>query len=203
MELQQSLSLLFTMLVLAIIPGPVVFAIISRSFSHGLLPAMQLFGGVLIADYIFICTALFGLSALATAMGPGFIAIKYASAIYLFWLGVQLFKAKVESTEIVASTNTKGVKNVLAGLMIGLSNPKAIIFYIGFFPAFVPSNTTINDAFIVMFISTCAFGTINFCYALMATQAKKIFTSAKANRIINRVAGSIMMLAGGLIALNL
>ncbi|WP_428848295.1 LysE family translocator [Shewanella olleyana] len=88
--------------------------------------------------------------------------------------------------------------------MIGLSNPKAIIFYIGFFPAFVPStNITINDVIIVMSIATLSFGSVNLCYSLMAVKAKKIFSSAKANLIINRVAGSVMLIAGILIALNI
>ncbi|KPZ72865.1 hypothetical protein A9267_09340 [Shewanella sp. UCD-FRSSP16_17] len=203
MELQQSLSLLFTMLVLAIIPGPVVFAIISRSFSHGLLAAMQLFLGVLIADYIFICTALFGLSALANAMGPSFIVIKYVSAAYLCWLGFQLFQAQRQSNPMATGTKTSAYQNLMTGLMIGLSNPKAIIFYVGFFPAFVPLHTTLNDVILVMLISTLAFGSINLGYSLMATQAKKVFRSAKAIRVINRTAGSIMISAGMLIAINL
>ncbi|WP_299570495.1 LysE family translocator [uncultured Shewanella sp.] len=207
MELQQSLSLLFTMLVLAMVPGPVVFAIISRSFSHGLVPAIQLFVGVLIADYLFICIALFGLTALASVMGTAFVVIKYLSATYLCWLGYQLISSKIHTAEITEITDgiySNGIKNTLTGLMIGLSNPKAIIFYVGFFPAFVPSsNISFNDAVIVMGIATLAFGSINLCYALMAVKAKKIFSSAKAHRVINRVAGSIMLIAGVLIAVNI
>jgi threonine/homoserine/homoserine lactone efflux protein len=207
MELQQSLSLLFTMFIPAIVPGPVVFAIISRSFSHGLMPAMQLFLGVLIADYLFICIALFGLTALASVMGSAFIIIKYCSAAYLCILGFQLINEKPQAAQIAdigEHNNFKGIKNTSTGLMIGLSNPKAIIFYIGFFPAFVSStNISLNDALIVMSIATIAFGSINLCYALMAVKARKVFKSAKANRVINLIAGSIMIIAGILIALNI
>ncbi|MCL1066434.1 LysE family transporter [Shewanella olleyana] len=115
MELQQSLSLLFTMLVLALVPGPVVFAIISRTFSHGLIPAMQLFLGVLLADYLFICIALFGLTALANVMGPAFVVIKYCSALYLGFLGYQLITSKTKAAEIidVKSPVTQVASNIL------------------------------------------------------------------------------------------
>ncbi|WP_153914266.1 LysE family translocator [Shewanella sp. TC10] len=207
MELQQSLSLLFTMLVLALVPGPVVFAIISRSFSHGLVAAMQLFWGVLLADYLFICIALFGLTALANVMGPAFVVIKYCSAAYLCILGLQLITSKTKTAEILEVKKpgySSGFKHTLTGLMIGLSNPKAIIFYIGFFPAFVPSNNiSINDVILVMSIATLSFGSVNFCYSLMAVRAKKVFSSAKANLIINKVAGSVMLIAGILIAFSI
>ncbi len=104
---------------------------------------------------------------------------------------------------MATGTKTSAYQNLMTGLMIGLSNPKAIIFYVGFFPAFVPLHTTLNDVILVMLISTLAFGSINLGYSLMATQAKKVFRSAKAIRVINRTAGSIMISAGILIAINI
>ncbi|WP_144209633.1 LysE family translocator [Shewanella donghaensis] len=225
MDLQQLLTLMLSLFILAIVPGPVVFAVISRSFSNGLLAALQLIIGVTLADYLFICIALFGLTALAGIMGPAFIVIQYASAAYLSWLGISLLRTKApQSNEQEIQTENQHIqedeqklagfsltrsipqslKNCLVGLMIGLSNPKAIIFYVGFFPAFIPATTiTILDALSVMLVATIAFGSINFLYALLAIKARTIFNSPKATLYINRFSGSIMLTAGILIAINL
>ncbi|GGQ17167.1 LysE family translocator [Shewanella litoralis] len=89
MAYQQIIALFFTMLVLAIVPGPAVFAVVSRSFSNGFSHGVAMTIGVLLGDFAYILLALFGLSAIANAMGPAFELIKYASALYLCWLGHQ------------------------------------------------------------------------------------------------------------------
>ena len=225
MDLQQLLTLMFSLFILALIPGPVVFTVISRSFSNGLLAAVQLIIGVTIADYLFISIALFGLTTLADTMGPAFIIIQYASAAYLSWIGVSLLRTRlpqINTQNIQTETQNlqddeqtlakisitksipKSIKNILIGLMIGLSNPKAVIFYVGFFPAFIPATTiSISDALKVMFVATIAFGSINFIYALLAMKARKVFNSPKAALYINRFSGSIMLIAGLLIGIGL
>lgn len=197
------IALFGTMLVLAIIPGPAVFAIIARSFSSGFTRAVYMSLGVLFGDYIFIILALFGLSSLAEMMGSTFIVIRYLSAAYLVWLGYQLLTSKTDSAEIEESKESSLLSNFLTGLLITLGNPKAILFYVGFFPAFINVEQVSHyDILSIMAVATLAFGTVNVCYSFLGMKAKSIFTSSKAASTINRVAGTIMVSTGTLIALK-
>ena len=199
-----SLLTLFTaMFVLALVPGPVVFAVVARAFSSGLKHAIYLVLGVLLGDFVFIILALFGLSALAQMMGDTFVIIKYLSAAYLIWLGVGLLRAKSSHVALEAPAHNASRADFLTGIIIALGNPKAIIFYVGFFPAFVDiSQVTLQDTGLIMLVATVAFGSVNVAYALVAIKAKQTFSSAKANRVINKTAGSLMVMTGALIAIN-
>ena len=197
------LALFLAMLLLAIIPGPAVFALIARSFSSGFLRGLYMTAGIVAGDYVFIVLALFGLSALAEVMGTTFFIIKYISAAYLIWLGYKLLKAKSDSVEIEASKDSSLWSNFMAGLLITLGNPKAILFYVGFFPAFINvTEVATSDIALIMFTATLAFGSVNICYVLLALKAKKLFKSPKASTVINKTAGTIMVSTGSLVAVR-
>jgi threonine/homoserine/homoserine lactone efflux protein len=203
MTIDSIFALFCAMLILAIVPGPAVFAIIARSFSSGKLQAFYMTAGIVLGDYIFIVLALFGLSALAEIMGTAFFIIKYLSAAYLIWLGIKLLRTKADSIDIEASKNSSLISNFSTGLFITLGNPKAILFYVGFFPAFINvSEVTFYDTSLIMLAATFAFGSVNMCYSLLAVKAKNTFKSPNAATIINKTAGTIMVSTGVLVAVK-
>ncbi|TMS80570.1 LysE family translocator [Pseudoalteromonas sp. S554] len=203
MSIDSLFALFGAMIILAIVPGPAVFAIIARSFSSGKLQAFYMTVGIVLGDYIFVVLALFGLSALAEVMGTAFFIIKYLSAAYLIWLGVQLLRTKAKSIDIETSKDSSLISNLLTGLFITLGNPKAIIFYVGFFPAFINVNeVTFYDTSLIMLAATLAFGSVNMCYSLLAVKAKNTFKSPNATTVINKTAGTIMVSTGALVAIK-
>lgn len=203
MSVDSLFTLFLAMLLWAIVPGPGVFAIIARSFSSGVLQGVYMTIGMVIGDYLFIMLAIFGLSAIAEIMGTTFIIIKYLSAAYLIWLGYQLLNTKANAIHIETSTDRALFSNFTAGLFITLGNPKALLFYIGFFPAFVDiNNTTLFDVSLILMVATFAFGSVNLTYSLLAVKAKARFKSAKAITVINKTAGTLMITTGSTIALK-
>jgi len=196
-------ALFCAMLVLAIVPGPAVFAIIARSFSSGKLPAFYMTLGIILGDYIFIILALSGLTAIAEVMGSTFFIIKYLSAAYLIWLGYKLLRSKTSSIAIEGSEDARLFANFSAGLLITLGNPKAILFYLGLFPAFININeATLVDSGLIMLVATFAFGSVNIVYSFLAVKARHTFKSANAPKIINKTAGTIMVSTGALVAVK-
>jgi len=203
MTIDSLFALFSAMFILAIIPGPAVFAIIARSFSSGNIQAFYMTVGIIMGDYLFIFLALFGLSALAELMGTAFFIIKYLSAVYLIWLGIKLLRTKTDPIDIQVSENTSAISNFLTGMFLTLGNPKAILFYIGFFPAFINvSDVTFYDTSLIMLAATVAFGSVNMCYSLLAVKAKKSFKSPNAAMVINKTAGTIMVSTGVLVAVK-
>jgi threonine/homoserine/homoserine lactone efflux protein len=197
------LALFGAMLIVAMVPGPAVFAVIARTFSSGFSRGLMMIIGITLGDFIFILLAIFGLSIISELMGTTFLIIKYASACYLIWLGVNLIKTKATPENIEASKESSLHANLLTGLMINLGNPKAIVFYIGLFPAFINvEQIATQDVFFILGIATIAFGSVNICYALLALRAKKMLKSPNALSIINKTAGTIMVSTGALVAIK-
>ncbi|MBB1438980.1 LysE family translocator [Shewanella sp. SG41-4] len=201
MSFESLFTLFCAMVILAIVPGPAVFAIIARSFSSGTLPAFYITVGIVLGDYVFIVLALFGLSALAEVMGAAFFIIKYFSAAYLVWLGVKLLRKRENAIDNEESKDSSLMSNFISGLFITLGNPKAILFYVGFFPAFINvTEVTFYDTGLIMFAATLAFGSVNMCYSLLAVKAKNSFRNPHASNIINKTAGAMMVSAGCIVA---
>jgi len=122
MSVDSLFALFGAMIVLALVPGPAVFAIIARSFSSGKLQAFYMTIGIVLGDYIFIILALFGLTALAEVMGAAFFIIKYLSAAYLIWLGIKLLRTESNSINIETSKDSSLISNFLTGLLITLGD---------------------------------------------------------------------------------
>lgn len=201
MTITSTFSLVIALVILAAIPGPGVFTVVARSmtsgFSHGLVTVF----GIVFGDYVFILLSLYGLSALATTMGGLFSLIKYGGAIYLIWLGIQLLLTKHKPVDVTPINELSFLANFMAGLITTLSNPKAIIFYVSFFPAFVDiHNITIFQLGQLLLIASIAVGSVMAGYAYSASKARHLFKSQKTNRILNISAGSIMVASGVLIA---
>ena len=181
----------------ALVPSVSVLAVSTRSaalgFAHGALTS----AGIVTGDIVFILIAIFGLSVLADLMGSHFSLIKYLGATYLIWLGIMLWRSKPKTDGIEASSKSSMPSSFLMGLLITLADQKAILFYLGFFPAFIDLSTlSLADTGIILAIATIAVGGPKLLYAFMAAKAGLIFRSSKVTRAINIAAGGVMVGVG-------
>ena len=84
-----------------------------------------------------------------------------------------------------------------------LSDPKAILFYVSFFPAFLDvSNVPVCDISIIMGTTTIAVGGSKLGYAYMADRARFLFKSSRAKRGMNITAGTVMIGTGIFLVAN-
>lgn len=201
MTIASTFSLFVALVIVAVIPGPGVFTVVARSMASGTLHGLVTVFGIVFGDYIFIILSLYGLSALASTMGGLFTLLKYAGAIYLIWLGVKLLLVKFNSTEVKPVTELSFLSNFIAGLVTTLSNPKAILFYVSFFPAFINvESVTYVEIWQLLLVATLAVGGVMSMYAYAASKAGKIFKNARAAKTLNVAAGTIMIGSGVLLA---
>ncbi|MEZ8285441.1 threonine transporter RhtB [Vibrio splendidus] len=201
MSITSGIALFVAMLLSAAIPGPSVLAVLSRSLSYGWKQGLLVVLGVLIADYIFVFLALSGLSALASAMGEFATVIKYVGVTYLFWLAYTTWTSDVSESSSTSSEQGTKASSVIIGLLMTVSNPKAILFYMGFFPAFIDLKTfTTTDVVMILVISTVAVGGVLSLYACTASKARFVFQGRSAKTLLNRLSGGFLATCGALLA---
>lgn len=190
-------ALFGAMAVLAFIPSVSVLAVSTRSATYGFIHGFFTTLGILLGDIIFILLAIFGLTVLAETMGSLFVLVKYLGGVYLIWLGTQLWRSKAKSASADVMTESSLLSSFLCGLFITLGDQKAILFYLGFFPAFLDLSTmSFIDAFIIILIAIFAVGGVKLGYAYMAEKTTQLFKSANAIKKINLVAGTVLIAIG-------
>jgi len=204
MTLSSFLAFSLAMLILAASPGPGVFAVVSRSLASGFKKSLFLIGGVVTGDLIYLIFAIFGLTYVARNLSQLFFYIRVAGGIYLVWIGLKTFLARIpEVEEGVPLEEVSPLSAYFSGLLITLSNPKVVIFYCGFLPAFADlEHLLLREGITISLLVMLILGTVMAVYALLASSASRLIQSGKGRRRLNRTAGGIMVSAGVLLALK-
>ncbi|NJN21415.1 MAG: LysE family translocator [Leptolyngbya sp. RL_3_1] len=197
MSLSSAAALFGAMVVLAIIPSPSVFAVVARAIASGFTQGLITVLGIVTGDLIFILLAIGGLSAIAETMGGWLIGVKYFGAVYLCWLGLGVWRSPTRAVAVEAVPTTSGISSFFCGLLITLSDPKAILFYVSFLPTFLDlSQASLADIAMTLLSVMVAVGGGKLVYVYLADQARVLFQSARAQAVMNRLAGSAMIATG-------
>ncbi len=202
MTLASTLAFGFAMLILAVTPGPGVFASVAQALSGGFRSSVNVIAGIVLGDLLFLILAIFGLSAIAKAFGQLFFVVKIIGGTYLIWLGYKMWTKQPVPLNSTMDAGTKnGWQRFTGGLFITLSNPKVILFYCGFLPTFMDlAGLRVGDIAITAGVVTVVLSSVMVIYAYAAAQARRLFTSHRATRNLNRGAGTILIGTGAVIA---
>jgi len=182
-------------------PGPAMFAVITNGLSRGFLRAFIAGVGVAAGDAVLVTLALLGLVALAQTFEWVFLALKFAGAAYLVYLGIRMWRSAAAPVETEALHQTRLSRSFLLGASIALGNPKAILFHASIMPLILNLNTmTFADGLLVVLVVISVNIITMGVYAAMAGRAAGWFKTPKRMRLMNRVAGGAMIGTGALIA---
>lgn len=185
-----------TMVVLAFIPSVSVFTVSAKSAASGFIHGAFTAAGIVTGDIFFIVLAIFGLSILAETMGNLFVLVKYLGGAYLIWLGITTWRSKTSSVEAEDPSDTSLLSSFMTGLLITLGDQKAILFYLGFFPAFLDlSELSYFDTSIIIGVAIVAVGGPKFVYAFLADKAGSLI-SPRAYQGINIAAACVLIAVG-------
>jgi threonine/homoserine/homoserine lactone efflux protein len=202
MTLESTLAFSIAMFILAATPGPGVFASVGQALSGGFRSSLNVIAGIILGDLLYLMLAIFGLSAVARAFGQLFFVVKIMGGGYLIWLGINMWtKQPVGLEPTVNPVSKNGWQRFTAGLFITLSNPKVILFYCGFLPTFMDlAGLHVIDMAVAAGVVATVLSTVMVLYAYSAAQARRLFTSRRAARNLNRGAGTILIGTGVVIA---
>lgn len=135
----QLLAFALISLALIVVPGPNVLFVISRSLTLGRAAGVGTAAGGVIGEFVQVTAVAFGMGALVERSLVLFTAIKLAGAAYLVYLGVQAIRHRHSlAGALDAVAEPKGLARILRdGVVVGVSNPKAIVFFAAVLPQFV------------------------------------------------------------------
>jgi threonine/homoserine/homoserine lactone efflux protein len=135
-----------------VIPGPSNFFLLAHGIEHGRRSALAAMTGIEMASALRVLLTTAGLSATLAASAMAFNLIRWAGAAYLAYLGVRAFRQPRLTTP--AQTTRQAVpvtRSARKGLLVGLGNPKMVIFFIAFFPQFIhPADGTKTGQMLVL-----------------------------------------------------
>ncbi|WP_428676849.1 LysE family translocator [Reyranella sp.] len=175
-------------------PGPNVLYVTTRSIRFGLGPAFIGVAGCLTALVLMLTGSVAGLSALLLALPGAFDVLKIAGAAYLVYLGIQVWREPVADEAPPPSTGTSGVALFRDGFLVGISNPKLLVFAAAFFPQFIDPARAWGPQFALM-VATFL-GAELFFYSIYALSGRKLADRLMHGiwrRWLNRASGAVFV----------
>ena len=186
---------LAAVLLISATPGPNIFYVTTRSIRFGFGPAMLAMTGCLLALALTLTASVAGVSAFMLAVPTAFEALKYAGAAYLIFLGIQAWRAPVaDLTPAKASPRETASRwsHFRGGFLVGISNPKLLIFAAAFFPQFItPSAPSLPQFALLVATFVAVELTFYLVYALSGRRLAAHLVRGVWRRRLNRASGVI------------
>ncbi|MDR0276371.1 MAG: LysE family translocator [Paucimonas sp.] len=183
-----------------ITPGPAMLLALNNGATHGMRVAGFGMAGAMLSDLILIAAVGCGLGALLQASEQLFSLVKWVGAAYLLYLAVVLWRAPVAALGVSGSAvAVSGRSTFLRALIVGLSNPKGLLFFSAFLPQFIRPEQPVLQQYVILALVTASLDClVMVVYALGGRHAVRAF-SARVMQWINRgCAGMLAVLAVGL-----
>ncbi|MBK7005995.1 MAG: LysE family translocator, partial [Burkholderiales bacterium] len=189
-------------IILLFIPGPGNLAIITSTTKGGLQGGVAATFGLMAGDQVLMWAAVAGVAAVLAAYPAAFHAVQWLGAAYLAWLGFKMLTAKPGAAPIL---NIKPHHYFQQALTITVLNPKAIVFYMAFFPLFIdPQHHQGMVTFGVMALTVAVLAFV-YCFAVVLLThflAERMRANPDISRGLEKLAGVFLLGFGIKLALS-
>ncbi len=184
--------------ILFLTPGPVWVALIARAFSGGFRAAWPLALGVVVGDVVWPLLAILGMTWIVSVFAGFMEALRWVACLTFLTMGALLIRNANKSIISDSRLTRPGMwAGFLAGVAVILSNPKAILFYMGVLPGFFDLTQLTAQDIVVICTLSCVVPLIgNLSLAVFLDRARRLMTSPAALRRTNIVSGVLLIGVG-------
>jgi threonine/homoserine/homoserine lactone efflux protein len=184
--------------ILLVLPGPTILTVISYSVAQGRRANLALVSAVALGDSTALVLSLVGLGALLATSALWFTLVKWAGGLYLLYLGIKLLRAG--ASPLLAAEPDAGAsrwKLFANTYLVTALNPKGIVFFVAFLPQFIQPQADVAPQLWVLAVTFVAMATLNATlYAVFAASARRLLSSARAQRRFHLAGGTLLSAAG-------
>ena len=196
----QWLAFLVASILFIQVPGPSLLFTIGRALTVGRREALLSVVGNGIGVTVQVLLVAVGLGAVVAASATAYTVIKVAGAAYVIWLGIQAIRHRGEAREALeAQVATTRGHALRIGFVVGVTNPKTILFFVAFLPQF--TNTAAGHVGVQMAVLGLVFGVMAICsdsiWAVLASKARDWFARQPHRLDHLGAAGGTMMVGVG------
>lgn len=175
------------------IPGPGNLALITSTSKGGIRGGLAATLGVIAGDQVLMWLAVAGVATLLVTYPAAFQAVQWLGAAYLAWLGYKLLTAQPGDAPVLHIRPRQYFQQALA---ITLLNPKAIVFYMAFFPLFV--DPARHQGLITFGAMAATVALLTLVYGLGATLlthflAERLRANPRIGRVLEKSAGVFLI----------
>jgi len=176
-----------------VIPGPGNLALITSTSKGGIRGGLAATLGVIAGDQGLMWLAVAGVATLLVSYPAAFSAVQWLGAAYLAWLGWRLLTAQPGDAPVI---NIRPRQYFQQALAITLLNPKAIVFYMAFFPLFV--DPARHQGLLTFGVMAATVAALTFIYGLTAVLlthflAERMRASPRISRMLEKMAGVLLI----------
>ncbi|MBW3137975.1 LysE family translocator [Ferrimonas balearica] len=204
MSTELYLVYLATVVVLLAAPGPMTLMTLSTSVRFGHGRALFTVLGSNVAGLILMVLSATGIGALITAQPMLYDLLRYGGAAYLIWLGINAWRARKATPAAEGYQHQCRSRRALfrETLMVGLANPKGLLFFAALFPQFIQSGENLTEQFMILSLTFTAvdFVILNLV-ALGGCALANHLANPGAQKGFNRCCGLVFMSLGGMMLL--
>lgn len=183
-------------------PGPDFFLIVGHAVRRRLRGSFWICSGIAAGNALYIILAIAGWSAVRQSPVL-YRLLELAGALYLLWLGRMLIRSsKTAAFSIEELQPLSSLQQLAMGLSSALLNPKNAVFYLTLMTVIIGENATVSQqAFVGVWMTSLVFFWDVGVAAVISHRKAQIFL-AKRIPCIERVAGSVLILFAGAVAVN-
>lgn len=190
---------LITVLIICITPGIDMMFILNRSISQGRDAGIYSALGVSVGAVVHTVLSGIGLSVILQTSVVLFTIIKIIGAVYLIYLGIQMFISKQSSISIKKTVYQSRRKLFVQGVITNVTNPKVALFFISFIPQFISVDNQYGPIpFLILGSIFAVMGAItSFIIAIFSSSlTTKLRDNIVAEKIINKISGAVFVILG-------
>jgi homoserine/homoserine lactone efflux protein len=185
----------------ALTPGPAVICSMTQATRHGFRSSLIGISGIQFGNFLFfVCIAL-GIGTLLATATTAFTVLRVMGAVYLLYLGIRIMAATIwrPAGKVTPATTAPGTRHnlFLQGLLIQVTNPKALLFVSALLPQFIEPHRSVPLQLAILVVATMAVDFVVLSsYALLAQRGLNSFRASRFSRWLERVFGATLVFFG-------
>ncbi|APC18503.1 threonine transporter [Pseudomonas frederiksbergensis] len=187
-DIQNYGSFIAAIVIFQLMPGPGTFAILNATARNGVGAGFGAVLGTLLGDATYMIAAVAGLAAIMIANPLLFQALQWFGAAYLCWMGLQML-LKPAAKNVSGQEQKRSARTYFRNaLVISLTNPKVILFFVAFFPLFIsPGSSSVTLVAMMIHVSVISFLYQGALVLIGNAAATRLKTLPLARKVATRV----------------